>query len=237
MPIAFGNSTRVASFSNVNTMSGNGPSVSGTNVLAVVHVGVNAGGGTPPSITSVTWGGVTMTEALGAAKAGTSGSFFGVQTFYLVAPAAGVSTVAVNCNVNWNSCFASCDYFTGVDTSNPINGQASAANSIGTTESSTAVSSYGAAFVTDNTQQLGGSQTLTATSPSVRTQNGNSAVQSWGAGYQGPRPAGSTTMAWGGGNGSFSWIWGAIVIQPATWFGAMDDPNIQPDCGFDIVSV
>lgn len=207
--IAFGANTRcVGNFSSTNTDSGSSPSVSGSNTLAVVTTSVDNN-----KTLTATWGGVSMTEDAGAStlSGGTR-----VQTFHLVAPAAGVSTVVITTTSgNWTTgAFANCTYFTGVNQSTPIDNSTATTAAASSSHTFSITTSADNSWVIDNVLMLANGSTLTAQSPSVNLSGGTNSNWGWKSSYFGPQtPASSVNMAWTSVN-SATWAWGAISIKP-----------------------
>lgn len=209
--IAFGASTRLASFATTNSLSGSSPNVSGSNLLAVAKVATENVTG---YVSGVTWNGVSMTEDTSARAIQTASGDLRLQIFYLVAPATGVTTVAVSSASNWSNAFVSCEYYTGVNQSTPIDTQAtlvpgSSSTSIAPTLTTTGANEY----VLDHVWQAGNGITLTIASPAVATQSGGNTFQSWKASYQSQATAGVTTFNWSS-TVSGPWAWSAIAIKP-----------------------
>lgn len=205
--------TRGASFSTTSSMTWTGPVITGTNIQGILVCGwISA---TAITANTPTWGtGVSMTAVPASSS---SSSTEGVASFYIFSPASAAS-ITFSTSGNWSSVFCEAEYFSSASQSiGAHNGHTlSAASSSGFSGSGT--TSIAGEYVVDTVVQSGTSSTLSATSPSVRTSNGNSGSGpiSWGASYQGPIASpSSVTMAWTSA-GSGAWLESSISVPPAT---------------------
>lgn len=179
MALAFGASARGASFSSTNTLSWTSPTVSGTNTLGLVLI-VQDG---PNPIGTVTWNGVSCTEVTSAKDTATSRI---TQIFYIVAPAAGATTVAITTSSgNWaNGAFAVAVYLTGADQSTPVDNGAVGAGITSNSISDT-VNATNSGEIAVDIAALNGTMP-SPSSPSTLMNNGNNGVWGFSSAYQGP---------------------------------------------------
>ena len=191
--IAYGASTDGDNFGGSSTqVTWTSPSVSGSNTVGLVGIVIR---GTSPTVTSVTWNGVSMTIAPSSSI--TANSRMAVW-YYLANPAAGATTIVVN-GTNFSRIFTHAVYYTGVDQTTPVLDVSTGSN--------TATSGITGNFTLTNNNEYIHDAVVTAfdctgitlsvgTRDSSRCDgNGTSAA----FGYQGPLASGAQTMVWSDG--------------------------------------
>lgn len=207
-PLSFGNAARIAQFSAASTITGNSPSVSGNNVLGVVVVLNDI-----KAFSGVTWNGVSMTACAGASASGAS---FVLGIYYLVNPAAGVSTVTASVTGgNFNSGFAGVYYIPNVNPVNPVDNCSTATGTAATTFTGTATVNAPNEMVIADTVQTGNTSGLSAGSGSTQATSGTSggANFAWNTTYRVLGAAsGSTSMIVNSGS-SNPWAQSLIVLR------------------------
>lgn len=205
--IAFGASTRGDNFgdSSATTVTWDSPSVSGTNLLAVVGVIIRGSG---MSVSSVTWDGVGMTLA---PNSSITANGYLIVWYYLANPSTGVSTVVIN-GSNFTSAFGDAAYYTDVDQTNPI-GDAN-------TSSNTSTNGITGNFTLSNddmyihdAEAISASCTLPNISVGTKDLQGCDGTFSFAWGYRGPLSSGSQTISWV--DGTFNHTRSGIGINPS----------------------
>jgi hypothetical protein len=189
----------------VSTLSFDGPSVSGTNTLAVVAL-MTAG---TTQVTGITWGGVAMTEAAGA-NATTSG--VRRQIFYLAAPAAGISTVAVTASGVWSRFYGSAQFFIGADQSSPLDTSGNGTGTATATFTGTATTNFADCMVVDTIVNPSNLLAL----PELQaqwSQLGFDGSYGWGSSYRRHVSASSPSVSWSH-SSSADWYWGWASFKP-----------------------
>ena len=153
-----------------------------------------------------------MTEVVGARRTTQTMRCF---TYYLVAPAAGVSTVAITAGSNWFIMFCGALFFTGVDQVSPIDASANADQPIAASTFSANITTVANnAWIIDNVG-VNPNTALTQGTGQTKPQSGNNSNNAWATSYKGPvSPAGVTAMNWTNA-GNVQWDWGAISLTPA----------------------
>jgi hypothetical protein len=186
------------------------PSVSGSNTLAVVMTYCSVlGGGV--GVTGVTWNGVAMTE-IAAANFDNGGQH--LQAWYLIAPAAGVTSVVVTGAWDSDDMFADASCWTDANQTSPVDG--------GNTGSSAAAASVSYNALTSGDNEVVINQmlvtpmptTMTADAPSTSLQAGSDGNVRWRCAYQTVASASSPAQAWTATGGTPAWRWNWISIKP-----------------------
>lgn len=214
MAIAFGSNVRGAAFSAGSSLSWTGPTVSGTNTIAIVQIG--AANGSTPVISGVTWGGVAMVEATAANTS--MGGQDRTTIYYLVNPPTGASTVVISTSVPFTTIFASAAYFTGVHQSSPVGSATTSANTGDTALSATVTTTVNGDYIVSSmVQDNQNARAVPVGTGAVEITAGSSAFPMvWSAGYFPVPTAGSTTVTHDSSTGVANRILGVLVLHPAT---------------------
>lgn len=206
--IAFGASTRGDESSGAATsLTFDSPSVSGSNTLAVVILTTR---GAQP-VSGVTWNSVSMTENV--ASYNNNG---GTQqhVFYLVAPAAGVTSVVISASAAWGGIFADASYYTGVNQSTPVDTGGAGTGASSTTYAPTATTNNANEYVIAQASLPNACSIPAADSPAVSSQSGCDGTFSWRSAYMSVASASTPTFSWTVGTAN-TWSWNWISIRPA----------------------
>ena len=206
--IAYGAQTRGDSTS-TSSLSFSSPSVSGSNTLGVAIVGINDASVTA---TGITWNGSAMTEVAGAFN-DLSGAFR-LQIFYIIAPAAGSTTVAVTGSGTWAGIYVDAAYYTGVHQTTPVDTSGMGQGASSTSYSPTATTNNANEYVLAQAVLLNPCSIPAAAGPAVSSSSGCNGNYSWRSVYMPVASASTPTFSWTVGSAN-DWFWNWVSIKPA----------------------
>lgn len=158
-------------------------------------------------VSSVTWGGVAMTEVVACRSVANS---YTVRAYYLVDPSTGTSTVTVAYSTTPNvGLFGEAYVLYGVDTSNPIHG-CQVASGTGAPSADITISIPNSISISS----VIANATCTIpvpVSPTVRIFDGCNGTFSWTTGYRPPIADSTVTHSY---SGSTAWNMNIIALSP-----------------------
>jgi hypothetical protein len=194
----------------------------GNNRLLLVTIGVHVATGTPTTVTSVTYGGIPLTQVTTALYSATAPR---VRTyvFQLINPTSGTNTITVNFAAATLSVAGAVTY-TGVDQNSPIQTSSTSTGSGTTASSSVTVTGSGRLLF----GYLGGHRTTntwTITEGTGQTNRWSQTSQLYkGRGSDKSVTAGSQSVSWTLSRAA-SYVVSAIVINPAPFYRAEVEHN------------
>lgn len=205
--IALGGTTRVALFGGGTTASDVSPNVTGTNLVATVSIGTLSGG-----TANITWGGVNMTRVPGAYAV--RGSLT-VDTYYLINPPTGVSTVTINAASAWTTVFADAKYYTGADQTSPIDSINNSISSGTATSISGALNPSQTGEMVVSTSMNGAGCTIPTYNTGTGDEGGCDGSVSWASGHNLLSASGATTDTYSIGS-AVAWAYSGVTVKAAS---------------------